>query len=264
MYYQNEDHFKSENGYEINNAWYPRVTKIVAIKSKPALDIFFKEVGDYATAENIKNKSAEEGTLIHHAIGKLILGEQAEIPEEIKPALEAFQHFNEVKKIIFDPRFIELRFWSGRHRYAGTADALVFIDGKFGVLDIKTSSGFWPEYNLQTAAYISALQELDTKRSLALPKDVQTRWILRVDRRKICQKCGAALREKGGRRKVKNGRYNYSPCAEDIHEWGNLQGEVELKEFPYFYKDFRAFIAAKTLWEWESDYWLKRIGYLPR
>lgn len=262
MYYENADHFKNENGYEVNNTWYPRVTKIVAVKSKPALDIFLKEVGNYALAENIKIRSAEEGSLIHNAIEKTVLGEEVAVSEDIRPALSAFQKFNQSKKIVFDPRFIEFRFWSARHRYAGTTDALVFIDGKFGVLDIKTSSGFWPEYNLQTAAYISALQEFDIKRSLGLPRDVETRWILRVDRHKICQKCGAALREKGGRSKVKNGRYNYNPCQENIHEWGSLEGEVELKEFPYFYKDFRAFMAAKVLWEWESDYWLKKIGYL--
>ena len=261
MYYKNEDHFKSENGYEVNKTWYPRVTKIVAIKSKPALDVFLKEVGDYTLAENIKTKSAEEGTLIHNAIGKLVWGERVEVPEYIRPAIDAFQRFNEAKKINFDPKFIELRFWSARHRYAGTVDALVFIDGKFGVLDIKTSSGFWPEYNLQAAAYISALQEFDTKRFLSLPGDIETRWILRVDRRKICQKCGAALREKGGRSRVKNGKYNTSPCKEDAHEWGNLEGEVELREFPYFYRDFKAFMAAKVLWEWECDYWLKKVGY---
>jgi len=262
VYYENAEKFKESNGYEINNIWYPRVTKIVAIKSKPGLDIFLKEIGDYALAENVKNKSAEEGSLVHNTIERLVLGEEIEVPEKIKPAVVAFQEFNEDRKIIFDPRFIELRFWSSRHRYAGTIDALVTIDGKFGVLDIKTSSGFWPEYNLQTAAYLSALQEFDIKRALTLPKDIETRWILRVDQHRSCKKCGATLREKGGRSKVKNSKRGLTSCGIEAHKWEDLKGEVELKEFPYFYRDLRAFMAAKILWEWESDYWLRRIGYL--
>ena len=262
MYYANAEKFKSENGYEVNGIWYPRVTKIVSIKSKPGLDNFFKEIGDYSSAENIKNKSAEEGSLVHNTIEKMILGEQVDIPEEIGPAVASFQKFKEEKKIIFDPKFIELRFWSPRHRYSGTADALVAINGKFGVLDIKTSSGFWPEYNLQTAAYVSALQEFDTKRSLAIPRDIETRWILRINQHRICAKCGAVLREKGGRSKIKNGRGGLFVCENEKHEWGGLEGETELREFPYLYKDTRAFMAAKILWEWENDYWLRQIGYL--
>lgn len=262
MYYENAEKFKIENGYEINGVWYPRVTKIVSVKSKPGLDNFLKEIGDYSSAESIKTKSAEEGSLVHNTIEKLVLGEEVEIPEGIKPTVVAFQKFNEDKKIIFDPRFIELRFWSSRHRYAGTTDALVVINGKFGVLDIKTSSGFWPEYNLQTAAYVSALQEFDIKRTLTLPRDIETRWILRLDQRRICGKCGAILREKGGRGKIRNGKNAMGVCIEQEHNWGDLGGEAELREFPYFYKDIRAFMAAKILWEWENDYWLKRVGYL--
>ena len=85
--------------------------------------------------------------------------------------------------------------------------------------------------------------------------------------RKICQKCGATLREKGGRTKIKNGSAGWRTngvkfCKEDEHKWGKIVGDVELKEFPYFYKDVKAFLAAKTLWEWENDYWLRQVGYL--
>lgn len=251
----------------------PRVTKILDIKSKPGLDIFFKEVGDWTSAEDIKNKSAEEGTMLHRAIQGLFTGDVSPVPEEVRPAVTAFQEFNAIRKIELHPEFVERLIWSGRHKYAGTIDALAMVDGKFGVLDIKTSSGFWPEYNLQTAAYISALQEFDTKKTLSLPQDVQTRWILRIDQRKTCQQCGARLREKGGRAKIRparakpgeggNGKSNgVVPCLPDLHEWGELRGEVEIREFPYFYNDTKAFIAAKILWEWENGYWLRQVGYL--
>lgn len=272
MWYKDDREFKNSNGYEMSDlygqeAWYPRVTKILEIKSKPALDAFFKEMESYSSAEEVKNKSAMEGTLMHEAIQHMLVAArqpaEREIPHEVLPGVRAFQEFNADKRIAFHPEFIERRIWSGRHRYAGTVDALASIGGKFGVLDIKTSSGFYPEYNLQTAAYASALGELEVKKALGLSQDIQTRWILRIDQQRICGICKAALREKGGRSKVRPSKVSSRAlCPDGEHAWGEREGEVELKEFPYAHKDMKAFIAAKILWEWEHDYWLKKISYL--
>ena len=54
MWYKDGTEFKTANGYEIKGAWYPRVTKILDVKSKPALDQFFKEMKTYASAEDVK------------------------------------------------------------------------------------------------------------------------------------------------------------------------------------------------------------------
>jgi len=69
------------------------------------------------------------------------------------------------------------------------------------------------DYNLQTSAYMAALES-------QLPK-LSTRWILRIDQHQVCLKCGATLRSKGGREKIrtpwKNGmRYKAQRCN---HEW---------------------------------------------
>jgi len=262
MWYKNEQEFKKINGYEVNGVWYPRVTKILDIKSKPALDNFFKEMESYASAEEVKNRSAEEGSLVHNIIQKLAVGEKIEIPAAIKPAVETFERFNRERNIAFHPEFIERRIWSSRYRYAGTVDALALVDGKFGVLDIKTSTGFYPEYNLQTAAYVTALQEFDVRHYLALPREIETRWILRINQHRPCRNCGATLREKGGRSKIRNRKGSINSCLESEHEWNELEGDIELREFPHYHKDIRAFLAAKILWEWENDYWLKQAGYL--
>ena len=249
------------SGHEVEGKWYPRVTKILEIKAKPALEQFFKEMGD--RADEVKEKSAAEGSLIHEVVQKLVVGEPVEIPEEIKPAVLAFQKFNEVKNIFFHPEYVERPVWSGVHRYSGTIDALASIGGKFGVLDIKTSTGFYPEYNLQTAAYVLALQEYGLKKILGLPSDIQTRWILRINQHRICKLCGATMREKGGRTKVRNGRGNGTPfCEESKHEWSEVVGDIDLKEFPYFNQDIKGFLAAKALWEWDNSYWLRQVGYL--
>lgn len=275
MWYNNAEQFKALSGHEVHGVWYPRVTKILSVKAKPALENFLKEVGMEA-AEAIKKKSAEEGTVMHEVIQKIAVGGEITVPEGARPAAEAFESFNKERGIFFHPEFVERPIWSAVHRYAGTVDALAEVDGKFGVLDIKTSTGFYPEYNLQTGAYVQALQEPAIKRAISLPRDIETRWILRVDQKKTCARCGSTLREKGGRSKIRSARQNGNgngggngyglfsalpPCPEGEHTWSETRGEIELKEFPYYMRDIKAFLAAKTLWEWENDYWLRQIGY---
>lgn len=255
MYYSNAEHFKGLAGYDIGGVWYPRVTKIIDIKAKPALYRFYAEMNNFSEGEAIKNKSASEGTLIHETVEKIFVGEKPEIDASIAPSIEAFSRFIEDKNIQVDREFVEKQVVHSNERYAGTLDALALIDGKFGVLDIKTSQAIYRDYNLQTSAYMAALQNQF--------KNLQTRWILRIDQIRTCLECGATLRSKGGRDKVrapktKNG-VNHATCE---HQWSELKGDIELKEFPYWQEDFKAFLAAKQLWQWENEYWLKQIGYV--
>lgn len=257
MYYSNLGHFKSLSGYDIDGVWFPRVTKIVDIKAKPALYKFYAEMNNFAEGEAVKNQSASEGTLIHEAIEKIMLGDTPEVTPLIQPAVDAYLRFADTKNIQTDREYVERRIVHLDERYAGTLDALALIDGKFGVLDIKTSQAIYRDYNLQTSAYVAALQREFN--------NLQTRWILRIDQSKKCMKCGATLREKGGRQKIKlpwinGGQSDRAKNCE--HAWGEVMGEVELKEFPYWHEDFQAFLGAKKLWEWENEYWLKQVGYL--
>lgn len=261
MYYSDEEHFKSLNGYVIDGAWYPRVTSIVNIKSKPALYKFYGDLDNFAQGEKIKKVSADEGTLVHETAEKVLIGESPEIDSSIAPAINELYSFLEENKIHVDAEWVEKRIVHFGERYAGTIDSLALIDGKFGVLDIKTSQAIYRDYNLQTSAYFVSLQE-----SL---RNLQTRWILRIDQIQKCLKCGATRRVKGGREKIRtpfmngnNGKNGgVKACSVNEHEWSELQGDIELKEFPYWHDDYQAFLGAKKLWEWENDYWLKRIGY---
>ncbi|HLC95671.1 MAG TPA: PD-(D/E)XK nuclease family protein, partial [Patescibacteria group bacterium] len=178
-------------GYHLDDGWYPRVTKILEVKNKSGLDSFFKEMESYSAVQEVKTKSAEEGTRVHEVIQGHMTGQLSEIPSDMAHIVEAFDVFNKDHGIIFHPEFVERRIWSGFHRFAGTIDAIASIGDKFGVLDIKTSTGFFPEYNLQTAAYVLALQEVSVKCALALPRDIETRWILRIDQNRTCNLCGS-------------------------------------------------------------------------
>lgn len=247
MFYTNLDKFKSENGYEIDGIWYPRVTSIVSIKAKPALYKFYAELESFEHGESIKEKSAQEGTLLHETVEAILSGGDPLVPDSIEGAIGAFMDFKSQNNIIAHQ--IESRVVSFKHRYAGTIDVLAEINGKLGVLDIKTSVAIYRDYGLQAAAYVEALSE-----KLSMPP--LTRWILRLDQSRSCLRgCGAKMRDKGGRKKVRN-KNGENGCP---HVWGKLTGEFELKELKSFDADLRAFLASKSLWEWENDYWLSKI-----
>ncbi len=250
-YFKDAQAFKDDCGYTIDGVWYPRVTRICSIKSKPGLSNFYREVG-MAGAKTISEKSAEEGTLVHQVAEAILLGDNPEIPPAIAPAMGAFHSFLEAKDIQVERENVERRILHPEHRYAGTIDVVARINGKLGVLDIKTSQAIYRDYNLQTAAYMEAL----------LPEfpELSTRWILRIDQNSRCEICGATKRLKGGREKIKPPRGAGLACAE--HTWNEIEGIVEVQEFPEWKSDFEGFLGAKRLWEWEHEWWLKKIGYL--
>ena len=245
--------FKEQCGYTIDDVWYPRVTKIVGIKSKPALYYYYGQAKSYKAATEMTEQSAKEGTMIHEAVEGLLLGKNPEIPAEIAPAVKSFQEFFEKNNIQVTPDLVERRIVNYDHRYAGTVDAIALIGGRLGVLDIKTSQAIYRDYNLQTSAYMDALKSQF--------KNLQTRWILKIDQIQTCNLCGSRRRIKGGNEKIKLDWKNRlaKTC---VHEWSELRGDIELQEFPYWQNDFEGFLGAKRLWEWENEVWLKRAGYL--
>ena len=99
-------------------------------------------------------KAADLGTEIHAAIEAQILEKPAPAP-----SLEAEGHLEQFQLFIaeYQPTFLaaEATVYHRRHWYAGTLDAIVEIDGRRHVLDVKTG-GAWPEVALQLAAYRSA------------------------------------------------------------------------------------------------------------
>jgi hypothetical protein len=254
--YKTIDEFKECAGYDINGQWYPRVTKIVEIKAKPALYRYYGELSSFDEGERIKEISANEGTMIHEAAEAVLTGQTPLVDPSIAAPIAALRKFLEGKNIQIDAEFVEKRIAHHGERYAGTIDAMALIDGKFGVLDIKTSQSIYRDYNLQTSAYMAALEpDYPT---------LQSRWILRIDQKRSCIRCGATMRSKGGRDKIKlPWQFRMRRIAESCpHEWSDLQGEVELQEFPYWRNDYQAFLGAKKLWEWENEEILKKVGYL--
>ncbi len=247
------DEYKESHGYVIDGTWYPRVTKIVEIKAKPALYRFYAKMDSFDAAERMKELSAKEGTLVHETVEAFLMGKNPDVDQSIYPSVKAFLEFEEMNNITVSPEFVELRLVNSAERYAGTLDAIATIGGKTGVLDIKTSQEIYRDYNLQTSAYVAALKD-------DIP-NLETRWILRIDQVQKCIKCGALLRKKGGRLNVKT-QFGNKEMWRCKHEWGKTEGVIELKEFPEWGADYQAFLGAKKLWEWENEEILKQVGYL--
>lgn len=250
--YRDADHYKEQNGYTIDGTWYPRVTRIVSIKAKPALLYYYAEASSYKAAQQATELSAKEGTMVHEAAEAILLDKTPEVDPLIQPAIAAFREFLEHTNVQTKPEFVERRIMNRDHRYAGTIDAMALIGGKFGVLDIKTSQAIYRDYNIQTAAYMDALKNEF--------ENLQTRWILRIDQTQNCNRCGSTRRSKGGREKIRRSRG--FACAPMNHDWDEMKGIIELQEFPFWQSDFDAFLGAKKLWEWENEEWLKKVGYL--
>ncbi len=260
MKFRDVNHFKSTTGYDIEDfEWVPRVTSILDIKSKPALYHFYAGLNNFKEGEKIKQKSADEGTLVHETIQDILTGKPRTIDKEIKPSIDAALAFVDRHNIVLDPEYVEKQLVNREDRYAGTMDALATINGRLGVLDIKTSQAIYRDYDLQTAAYMAVL-------SKDVP-DIATRWILRIDQHRICHKCNAALRAKGGREKVRppwddNNIGVWLRSKKCSHEWSDVVGDVELKESHNWERDYEAFLGAKRLWEWENEDWLKEVKYI--
>ena len=259
MYYRDAQEFIESTGHEVDGKWYPRVTSIVSIKAKPELYRFYGELNSFAQGEAIKKQSADEGTAVHNAVEAIMLGEDPDVPAEIAPAVAAFQRFRDRMGIKVDPRWVEKMVVHPEERFSGTVDSIAFIGGRTGILDIKTSLSIYRDYSLQTSAYFAT-----AKHAYGMG-DLSARWILRIDQSQLCYRCGASRRLKGGRSKVRrpsSGVVFPLPFEECDHEWSETRGDVELKEFEGWENDYSAFLGAKRLWEWENEYWLKKIGYL--
>lgn len=175
----------------------PSVTGICGIISKPALipwavnstielireaigpgaeysETYLEEVFRSAKgqARGLKSEAGSRGTALHHAIERFfVCGELPEVDSPERFGVDAISAYAERESLKI--LAVERRLYSRRHRYSGTCDCIAEVDGKLALLDWKTSKGIYPEFRLQTAAYVKAYEEETGKR-------IEERIILRV------------------------------------------------------------------------------------
>lgn len=217
----------------------PRVTAITSLVSRPFL------FGGSAFAD--------WGTLVHSSIESLLKGGKRS-EEKIGPSLRAFEKWRKTQGVnIANPeRDIEARVVDFENGYAGTVDMVASVQGRKGILDIKTGNAIRDEYSLQTAAYLNAYNKGVQKKEQA-----ETRWILRLDQYSQCEGCHAKKKEKSGKERVSEGN------AWCNHQWGSALGEAEFLELDGYEEDLEAFLAAKEVWEWYYRRMLRQVRNYP-
>lgn len=238
------ENLKLKHGYEIDGIWYPRVTSICRIIAKPGLERWLANQGSFAAMQEKRKKVTGWGRLIHDIAQKILLDKMPKIDPVIRPSIEGFFDWLNTHKVkTFE---VEKRVLNKKHLYAGTLDVLAEIDGRFGVLDIKTSREIWDDHFIQTAAYFQAYNEQVSKKA-------KTHWILKIDQYQGCSWCGAEKREKGGEAEIKRARKNCN------HQWMEYRGTFELKEVSNHRIYFNGFLNAKKLWEFSNRHRLLKI-----
>jgi len=177
--------------YEANGKIVFGVTSITGVLDKPALMYWSANMGaEYAdkvlvpgmvidelnkpaiiegikTAFRKKSKEAADiGTAVHKYLEDYlnagINGEplpEMPVNKHIKNAILAFLEWTKENKVKFVSA--ERKVYSKKHGYAGTLDALGYVNGKLAIVDFKTSSGIYPEMFIQTSAYAQAVNEED-------------------------------------------------------------------------------------------------------
>lgn len=202
---------------------YPRVTSILEIKNKPAIQYWYgREVWRAMNADptlsekealavpyKINDSSKSRGSTVHSIVEayKHTREHIEGIPENFRGYAEAFYSWCEDYRVTIVEHEHDL--FSPKYGYCGTLDLLVNICGgsSLFLIDVKTGKDIYPEVALQLSAYRQALaeegMELEGTGALLLNQD-----------------------EEG------NGSYKYQFPVADC---------------------FRAFFACKVLWEWEHS-----------
>jgi hypothetical protein len=107
--------------------------------------------------DEVKDEAALFGTRVHAIADRIIkTGMPGEIPEELEFAVKGFYEWLEgtgIKILMGDTSVA-----SHLYEYGGAFDAIGIRDGKYGVIDFKTSNALRTEYDLQGAAYCKAAE----------------------------------------------------------------------------------------------------------
>lgn len=160
----------------------PSVTSVLGIIHKPALlpwavnntvelirasigsgvehsESFLEEVYAQAKKESgrIKQAAADIGTQAHELLEHY--PESANPPDDgpVRNCYDAGVSWLTSHQIQWVVK--ECPVYSRRYRYSGRLDGIAYIDGVLSLVDWKSSKGVYPEFRLQTAAYVKAYEE---------------------------------------------------------------------------------------------------------
>ena len=141
------------------------VTTILSVLNKPALYRWYYNMGKKGEDPfKAKDKAADIGTIAHYMVECHLKNEKPNLDDYVKSSIDkaetAFLAFlgwerqNRFKSILLEAPLV-----SNKYGYGGCIDIYGDLDGKKALIDIKTSSGVYPEMRVQVSAYKNLLQE---------------------------------------------------------------------------------------------------------
>lgn len=261
--------FPDSHQYWVDGVRVPGVTTFIGIKDKSRpLVIWATELyRDYlldlgeggVTVEHIyrgcglhmerKQEAADIGSKIHdwceahikHKIDPKL--PYPDMPEEktVQIGVNAFLEWEALHK----PKYksSERVVYSKKYGYMGTLDIEATINKKLYLIDLKSSNGLYNTVNMQTAAYVFADEEESGR-------DYVGRWAIRLA--KETEEEYIAKMKRKQQNDILKGRAPREIPPYQVFEAKELTTDVN--------DDFKAFLAAKTLFEWDkrTDYYLNR------
>jgi hypothetical protein len=128
-------------------------------------ETWLKDVGH--NSDIIMRKAADEGTQVHDAVERYLLGEKITLIDDRGFSQYSMFVWQMILKfhefwVTYKPTLIEseIHLFSDIYTYAGTCDLVLEINGVKWLLDIKTSNSLHTSHDLQLSAYAQAWNEL--------------------------------------------------------------------------------------------------------
>lgn len=139
---------------------YPSVTSVTGLLGKDAILAWRKRVGE-EEANKISARASSRGTKIHSLCEDYLNGKD---PQADMFDLPMFKSLTPHLDMIDNIHALESKLYSDYLEVAGTVDCIAEYDGKFSVIDFKTSKRIKskddiPGYFIQCSAYAVAFEE---------------------------------------------------------------------------------------------------------
>jgi hypothetical protein len=151
--------------YSKEGIYFPSVTYILSYYPKgKQFENWLKSVGE--DADFVAQEAAERGTNVHRAIEKMLEGFEPTWIDESGFVNYSLDEWLMIVRFAdfwntYKPKLIKSEYhtFSNNHKFAGTIDLVIELNGELWVIDIKTSNSLHTVYELQTAAYVESWNE---------------------------------------------------------------------------------------------------------
>lgn len=158
MKYSSHAEYIRPDGIEV-----PSATTLLKIINKPSLSKWANYLGfKHLNVDAVLNDYSRFGTLVHEMINSFLSGgmyiyiNMGDINlTELKGALKSFREWYDNN--IVEPIYLEKKFVSSR--YGGTVDFYGKVNGKYTIIDFKTSKKIRMTMFIQLALYTMLLEE---------------------------------------------------------------------------------------------------------